>query len=78
MARQIEHYNLDAILAVGYRVRSSRGAQFRRWATEWLREYLVKGFMMDDERLRHPPVASLGVPDYFDELLERIGDIRAS
>jgi hypothetical protein len=78
VARQIEHYNLDAILAVGYRVRSPRGAQLRRWATERLREYLVKGFTMDDERLRHPPVAGSGVPDYFDELLERIRDIRAS
>lgn len=76
--RAIEHYNLDAILAVGYRVRSPRGVQFRQWATERLREYLVKGFTMDDERLRNPPVAASGVPDYFDELLERIRDIRAS
>ena len=74
----IEHYNLDAILAVGYRVRSERGTQFRRWATERLREYLVKGFTMDDERLKNPPVEGSGVPDYFDELLERIRDIRAS
>lgn len=78
VARTIDHYNLDAILAVGYRVRSSRGTQFRQWATERLREYLVKGFTMDDERLRNPPVAGSGVPDYFDELLERIRDIRAS
>lgn len=76
--RSIKHYNLDAILAVGYRVRSPRGMQFRQWATERLREYLVKGFTMDDERLRNPPVAGSGVPDYFDELLERIRDIRAS
>jgi hypothetical protein len=76
--RTLKHYNLDAILAVGYRVRSQRGIQFRRWATERLREYLVKGFTMDDERLKHPPVAGSGVPDYFDELLERIRDIRAS
>jgi hypothetical protein len=76
--REIEHYNLDAILAVGYRVRSERGTQFRRWATERLSEYLVKGFTMDDQRLKNPPVAGLGVPDYFDELLERIRDIRAS
>ncbi len=76
--RSVKHYNLDAILAVGYRVRSVRGMQFRRWATEHLREYLVKGFTMDDERLRNPPVRGLGVPDYFDELLERIRDIRAS
>jgi len=76
--RTVKHYNLDAILAVGYRVRSSRGTQFRRWATERLREFLVKGFTLDDERLKHPPVEGSGVPDYFDELLERIRDIRAS
>jgi len=78
VGRLIEHYSLDAILAVGYRVRSPRGTQFRRWATERLKEYLVKGFTMDDERLRNPPVEGSGVPDYFDELLERIRDIRAS
>jgi hypothetical protein len=78
VAREIEHYNLDAILAVGYRVRSERGTQFRRWATERLKEYLVKGFTMDDQRLKNPPVEGSGVPDYFDELLERIRDIRAS
>lgn len=76
--RSVRHYNLDAVLAVGYRVRSLRGLQFRQWATERLREYLVKGFTMDDERLRNPPVEASGVPDYFDELLERIRDIRAS
>lgn len=76
--REIEHYNLDAILAVGYRVRSERGTQFRRWATERLSEYLVKGFTMDDQRLKNPPVEGSGTPDYFDELLERIRDIRAS
>lgn len=76
--RMLKHYNLDAILAVGYRVRSERGIQFRRWATERLREYLVKGFTMDDQRLKNPPVEGSGVPDYFDELLERIRDIRAS
>jgi hypothetical protein len=76
--RTVKHYNLDAILAVGYRVRSTRGTQFRQWATERLREYLVKGFTLDDERLKHPPVEGSGVPDYFDELLERIRDIRAS
>jgi hypothetical protein len=78
VSREIEHYNLDAILAVGYRVRSERGVQFRRWATERLREYLIKGFTMDDERLKNPPVEGSGVPDYFDALLERIRDIRAS
>ena len=60
VAREIEHYNLDAILAVGYRVRSGRGTQFRRWATERLREYLVKGFTMDDQRLKNPPVDGSG------------------
>jgi hypothetical protein len=75
VSRLVDHYNLDAILAVGYRVRSLRGTQFRRWATERLREYLVKGFVMDDERLKAGP--GFG-PDYFDELLERIRDIRAS
>lgn len=78
VSRNIDHYNLDAILAVGYRVRSTRGTQFRRWATERLREYLVKGFTLDDQRLKNPSVAGSGVPDYFDELLERIRDIRAS
>ena len=78
VAREIEHYNLDAILAVGYRVRSDRGTQFRRWATERLREYLIKGFTIDDERLKNPPAKGSGVPDFFDELLERIRDIRAS
>ncbi len=78
VTRLIEHYSLDAILAVGYRVRSQRGVQFRRWATERLSEYLVKGFTMDDQRLKNPPLEGSGVPDYFDELLERIRDIRAS
>ena len=78
VVRLIEHYNLEAILAVGYRVRSPRGVQFRRWATERLSDYLVKGFTMDDERLKHPPVEGSGAPDYFEELLERIRDIRAS
>lgn len=66
---RVAHYCLDAILAVGYRVRSPRGTQFRRWATERLREYLVKGFTLDDERLKNPPVAGSAVPDRFDELL---------
>jgi hypothetical protein len=78
VAREIDHYCLEAILAVGYRVHSPRGTQFRIWATERLREYLVKGFTMDDERLKNPPVEGAGAPDYFDELLERIRDIRAS
>lgn len=70
--RTLKHYNLDMILAVGYRVRSPRGTQFRRWATTALKEYLVKGFVMNDARLKDPAW------DYFDELLERIRDIRAS
>lgn len=72
----VKHYRLEAVLAVGYRVRSARGTQFRQWATARLEEYLRKGFTMDDERLKNPP--GPGVPDYFDELLERIRDIRAS
>ncbi len=71
---RVAHYNLDAILAVGYRVRSPRGVQFRRWASTVLKEYLLKGFAMDDERLKNPD----GRPDYFDEMLARIRDIRAS
>lgn len=78
VSREIEHYNLEAILAVGYRVRSTRGTQFRQWATQTLQEFLIKGFVMDDERLKNPPVGSSAVPDYFDEMLERIRDIRAS
>ncbi|MFN8066598.1 MAG: virulence RhuM family protein [Vicinamibacterales bacterium] len=74
--RQVQHYSLDTILAVGFRVRSHRGTQFRQWATARLSEYLVKGFTMDDERLKNPP--GPGQRDYFDELLERIRDIRAS
>ena len=76
VARQIDHYSLETILAVGYRVRSPRGTTFRQWATLRLTEYLVKGFVMDDERLKNPP--GPGVPDYFNELLERIRDIRSS
>ena len=72
--RPVTLYNLDAILAVGYRVRSPRGVQFRRWASTVLKEYLVKGFVMDDERLKNPD----GRPDYFDEMLARIRDIRGS
>src|ERR671915_1692474 len=71
--REVFVYNLDMILAVGYRVRSPRGVQFRQWATTTLREYLVKGFVLNDERLKEP-----GGFDYFDELLERIREIRAS
>jgi hypothetical protein len=72
--RTLTLYNLDAILAVGYRVRSPRGVHFRRWASTILNEYLHKGFVMDDERLKNPD----GRPDHFDEMLARIRDIRAS
>ncbi len=71
--REIEFYNLDAIFAVGYRVRSPQGIQFRQWATNTLQEYLRKGFVMDDERLKQPESSA-----YFDELLNRIRDIRSS
>src|SRR5690625_3832275 len=73
--REVSFYNLEMILAIGYRVRSHRGTQFRKWATERLNEYLVKGFTMDDDRLKD--MRNFG-QDYFDELLERIRDIRAS
>lgn len=74
--RDIEHYNLDAIISVGYRVNSVRGTQFRIWATQRLREFMVKGFVLDDERLKQGK--ALFGKDYFDELLERIREIRAS
>ena len=70
----VSFYTLEMILAIGFRVRSKRGTQFRQWANKNLVEYMVKGFVMDDDRLKNPN----GKPDYFDELLERIRDIRAS
>lgn len=73
--RALRHYNLEAILAVGFRVRSPRGTAFRQWATAQLKEYLVKGFVMDDERLKNPGPDR---PDYFDQVLERIRDIRSA
>ncbi len=76
VSRTLRFYNLEVILAVGFRVRSPRGTQFRKWATARLSEYLVKGFVMDDERLKNPP--GPGHTDYFDELLARIRDIRSS
>ncbi len=76
---EIAHYRLEAIIAVGFRVKSSRGTQFRKWANTQLNELIVKGFVMDDERLKNPMIPGTSpVPDYFDELLERIRDIRAS
>jgi len=67
------HYNLDVIISVGYRVKSQRGTQFRIWATQRLREYIIKGFALDDERLKQ-----VGGGEYFDQLLARIRDIRSS
>ncbi|GAB3364466.1 hypothetical protein GCM10027566_33930 [Arachidicoccus ginsenosidivorans] len=71
---EVTFYSLDMILAIGFRVRSKRGTQFRIWASKNLKAYMIKGFVMDDERLKNPD----GRPDYFDELLERICEIRTS
>jgi len=76
VSRNLEYYNLDAIISVGYRVNSAQATRFRIWATNTLREYLIKGFALDDERLKQG--GTLFGKDYFDELLERIRDIRAS
>lgn len=76
VTREIEYYNLDVIISVGYRVKSQRGTQFRIWATKVLREYIIKGFALDDQRLKQG--TALFGKDYFDELLERIREIRAS
>ena len=73
MSRDIEYYNLDVIISVGYRVKSLRGTQFRIWASSVLKEYMKKGFALDDDRLKR-----LGGGNYFDELLARIRDIRSS
>ncbi|MEO7717243.1 MAG: virulence RhuM family protein [Capsulimonas sp.] len=73
--RDVDHYDLDVIISVGYRVHSHRGTQFRQWATQRLREFIIKGFLLDDDRLKE--ATKLGA-DYFDELLERIRDIRTS
>ena len=75
VTRNIDYYNLDAIIAVGYRVNSKRATQFRIWATKVLREFIIKGFVLDDERLKQGKYFE---KDYFDELLERIRSIRAS
>jgi hypothetical protein len=74
----VKYYNLDMIIAIGFKVRSRIGVQFRKWANDKLKEYIIKGFVIDDERLKNPPVANSKIPDYFDEMLERIRDIRAS
>jgi len=73
VSRKVDFYNLDMIISVGYRVNSIRGTQFRIWATQRLREYIIKGFALDDERLKEA-----GGGNYFDELLARIRDIRSS
>lgn len=73
MSRDIEYYNLDVIISVGYRVKSLRGTQFRIWSSSVLKEYMKKGFALDDDRLKR-----LGGGNYFDELLARIRDIRSS
>lgn len=75
VAREVDHYNLDAIIAVGYRVNSRQATQFRIWATRTLREFIIKGFVLDDERLKQGKRFG---KDYFDELLQRIREIRAS
>ena len=75
----VAYYNLDAIISVGYRVNSIRGTQFRIWATQQLSELMRKGFVLDKERLKNPPIkGATALPDHFDDLLEQIRDIRAS
>ena len=76
ISRNLEFYNLDAIISVGYRVNSHQATQFRIWATQTLKEFIIKGFVLDDERLKQGK--KLFGKDYFDELLERIREIRAS
>lgn len=76
--RNIAHYNLDMVISVGYRVKSVIATRFRIWATQQLKEFIIKGFVMDDVRLKNPPVAGSAVPDYFAEMLARVRDIRAS
>ncbi|MDI1297842.1 virulence RhuM family protein [Methylotenera sp.] len=78
VSRNIKHYNLDAIISVGYRVKSVIATRFRIWATQQLKEFIIKGFVMDDVRLKNPPVAGSAIPDYFAEMLARVRDIRAS
>jgi hypothetical protein len=77
VARDVEHYNLDMVLALGFRVRSPVGVRFRRWANDKLKEFIVKGFVLDDARLKNPGGQGAG-PDYFDELTRRLQDIRTS
>jgi len=70
--RKLTYYNLDVVISVGYRIKSLIATRFRIWATERLKEYIIKGFTMDDERMKNPPVAGSTSPDYFDEMLARI------
>ena len=76
--RELDTYNLDMVISVGYRVKSVIATRFRIWATQQLKEFIIKGFVMDDERLKNPPVGQSVVPDYFAEMLERVRNIRAS
>lgn len=76
--RNIAHYNLDMVISVGYRVKSVIATRFRIWATQQLKEFIIKGFVMDDERLKNPPVGQSVISDYFSEMLERVREIRAS
>ncbi len=76
--RELDSYNLDMVISVGYRVKSLIATRFRIWATQQLKEYIVKGFVIDDERLKNPPVGGSAAPDHFADLLARIRDIRAS
>ena len=76
--RDTQYYNLDVIIALGFKVRSRSGVQFRKWANSMLKEYIIKGFVIDDDRLKNPVIGDVKAPDYFDELLHRIKDIRAS
>ena len=78
VSRRLTYYNLDMIISVGYRVKSLIATRFRIWATQRLKEYMIKGFVMDDERLKNPPIKGSLIPDYFDEMLARIRDIRSS
>lgn len=76
--RELDTYNLDVVISVGYRVKSVIATRFRIWATQQLKEFIIKGFVMDDERLQNPPVGNSVIPDYFAEMLERVRNIRAS
>lgn len=78
VSRSIKHYNLDAAISVGYRVKSVIATRFRIWATQQLKALIIKGFVMDDERLKNPPVGQSVTPDYFAEMLARVSDIRTS